>query len=301
MRYEEGLVSVIIPTYKRLDTVMRAVKSVLDQTYESIECIVVNDNDPDDDYSMDLKKQFQRYTDDKRVRFLHQPVHKNGAAARNYGIEQAKGEFIAFLDDDDWWKKEKIEKQIKFLKCQDKNCAAVSTLAQFYKNGKIVRKTIPYSTEKILLKILGREIEVLTPSVLIRRECLDKCGYFDERLRRHQEVQLLSFLTSKYTLSLLPEYLTCIGYEDCQNKPAIKEFISIKKEFFRSVKPLVMDLSDSDRRCIIELHRLEVAYRKWSDGFRKAALKDILKITRSPKAAVRSVKRVLNRLKEERL
>ena len=97
MKYDAGLVSVIIPTYKRADKLMRAVNSVCSQTYKNIEVLVVNDNENDDQYTLALQQMFASVTD-PRVRLVFQPKHINGAAARNAGIRQARGEYIAFLD-----------------------------------------------------------------------------------------------------------------------------------------------------------------------------------------------------------
>ena len=112
MSYLTGLVSVIIPTYKRSDLLPRAIHSVQGQTYRNIEVLVVNDNvSPDDEYSQRLYTLIDSIDDD-RVRLISQPKHINGAAARNAGIRDAKGEFIAFLDDDDYWESEKVELQV---------------------------------------------------------------------------------------------------------------------------------------------------------------------------------------------
>lgn len=120
MSYINGLVSVVMPTYKRSDKLIRAIDSVLNQTYVNLELLLVNDNDPEDGYTKELKKRVEKYFNDSRFTLIIQDKHINGAVARNVGIKQAKGEFIAFLDDDDWWKKNKIEEQVKFLSNLDK-------------------------------------------------------------------------------------------------------------------------------------------------------------------------------------
>lgn len=300
MEYVKGLVSVIIPTYHRVDTIVRAVDSVVSQTYQKIECIVVNDNTPGDEYSIKLHKKLEKYISDKKVLFLEQPVHKNGAAARNYGINKAQGEFIAFLDDDDWWKTDKIEKQIKLINKLDDNCGCISTLVEYYKNGRVIRKTLPYKSGKIYVKILGREIEVTTCSVLIRRSCIDDTGYFDESLKRHQEIQLLSNLSYKYEIQLLPEYLTCVCIEDTINKPDIENLLKIKKDFFKSVQPILEKLTKAERDGIIAQHRLEIAYRELSDKKYKLAMKDLLIIIKRPKTMYKLCKRIVRRIRETR-
>ena len=106
------MVSVIIPTYKRTDKLLRAVKSVCEQSYKYLEVLVVNDNENDDRYTKALISLMETVTD-SRVQLIFQEKHINGAAARNAGIKKARGEYIAFLDDDDYWHIEKIRKQIE--------------------------------------------------------------------------------------------------------------------------------------------------------------------------------------------
>lgn len=301
LKYEEGLVSVVIPTYHRAETLERAIESVLSQSYKKIECIVVNDNEPNDKYSHLLYEKLKTYIENKKIIFLEQSHHKNGAAARNYGMQHSNGEYVAFLDDDDWWKRRKIEKQVDFISRQGNECGAVSTICEFYKNDQLIRRSLPYMDGKIYKEILGREVDVTTCSVLIRRACLDKTGYFDENLKRHQEVQLLSFLAWRYEIKLIPEYLTCISIEDARNRPKAEELEKVKRDFLESVEPIMKNLSLSERKSIISLHWLEIVYRKISERKYKSAFFDVIKILESPKAVGKSIKRIWRRMKESRL
>ena len=110
MTQEKISVSVIIPTYNREKLVSRSIQSVLDQTYQDYEIIVV------DDASIDNTEKVVKSFNDVRIRFLRSNLNKGGSAARNMGIIAANGEYIAFLDSDDEWLPEKLEKQISILK-----------------------------------------------------------------------------------------------------------------------------------------------------------------------------------------
>lgn len=295
MAYTEGLVSVVIPTYKRAELLSRAIDSVLNQTYPDIECIVVNDNIPNDEYSKVLYGLLEKYKSDKRFVFLEQEKHINGAEARNCGIRNAKGEYVAFLDDDDWWKPEKIEHQVAFIKKQSEKCGGVSTLVEFYTKGKPFRWSRPYKDGKICLQILRREVDVTTCSIMLKHEALDKAGYFDNSLRRHQEIQLLSYFTSKYELRLLPEHLTCVNCDDSVRSPTSEKLIGIKKDFFKSVKPLMDTLSSSERRSVYTVHELEMALVEFREKrYRKSILRG-LKTVLSPFAFFMMLKVVRNR------
>lgn len=148
----KGLVSCIVPTYRRSDTLSKAIDSILQQSYYKLEILIVDDNEPNDEYSRKVQSILRSY-EDKRIKYLQQTHHKNGAAARNFGIRNANGEYIAFLDDDDTWEPEKIEKQIAFLNL-NKEFAGVSCLFAYYRNGKFVRRSPPYSSDHLHKKVL---------------------------------------------------------------------------------------------------------------------------------------------------
>lgn len=103
------LVSVVIPTHNRVQLLARAIQSALAQTDVRVEVIVV------DDGSTDATQTTMRALKDARVRYLRQDTSRGGAAARNTGIRAARGEYIAFLDDDDEWEPHKLREQLKLL------------------------------------------------------------------------------------------------------------------------------------------------------------------------------------------
>jgi len=129
-QYIEGLVSVIIPTYNRYELLNHSIRSVLANTYKNVEVIVINDCSIDQRYySGDLEKY-------EKTTVIHLPVnmrvkHNVSAAqgmTRNYGIEKARGEWIAFLDDDDFYLETKIGKQLEIMK---KNNSLFSTTRMY--------------------------------------------------------------------------------------------------------------------------------------------------------------------------
>ena len=298
MRYVEGLVSVIMPTFRSADYIERAIDSILQQTYKNIECIIINDNTPNDDYSKALYKKIEKYFDDDKFVFLEQPFHINGAAARNYGIERARGEYIAFLDDDDWWKPEKIEKQVDFIRKQPPACGGVSTLVEYYENDKPIRWMRPYKDGRITKEILRRQVDVNTGSFMAKHEALDDAGVFDPKLKRHQEVQLLAFFSHKYEIKLLPEYLMCYNLSTNNNMPTSEKLRQFKEDFFKSVEPIFSTLSHSEVRRIKALHRFELAYIEYKERKYRQFLADAFSILRDPKTFCLALKRVKERKAE---
>lgn len=237
-KYEAGLVSVIIPTYKRSTMLMRAIDSVLYQTYNRLEIIVVNDNSPDDVYSQELHK-IMNQIHDRRVLFIEQEKHINGAVARNFGIMHATGEYIAFLDDDDWWEKEKLELQVEILRELDEEWGAVSCLKKYYSKKGLYRASRPYKDGYVFERVLTFLTNITTGTILMRHTALDSTGYFDVSLKRQQDIQLFAFFSKKYKVKLCKRHLHNIDVSDEQNRPDLSTIDDIKEAYLQSVSSLI--------------------------------------------------------------
>lgn len=296
--YTKKLVSVIIPTYKRTDKLDRAIWSVLGQTYKTIELLLVNDNVPNDEYTQALFDKIKAYQTDSRFRLLLQEKHVNGAVARNFAIRQAKGEYIAFLDDDDWWEKNKLEKQVKELSAMDESWGGVSCKMTFYDASmRIISKSKKYPDGNIYKDILTLQSDVATGTLLLRHKALDEVGYFDEQLFRNQDLQLLVFFTYKYKLKEVDEYLHCVDVSDNQNRASDGyKAITIKENFYKSVKPILDTLSKSEMCCVDSMRNFEIAYIFFRGHDYKNAIKYGLSIFRSPKAFYLAMRKIINRL-----
>lgn len=253
------LVSCVIPSYKRADTLRRAVNSVLAQTYRNIEVLVVDDNIQGDEYSISLRKILEEYSNDNRVRLITQPVHINGAEARNAGIRASKGKWIAFLDDDDEWLPTKIEKQMKALESNG-DCYGASCFYNEYANGKLVHSCPPYSTENLNLKVLCRQVAMYTPTLILRKDKLMECGAFDNKLKRHQDLQLLAQFTFRNQMLVVPEILVNVHNDSLINRPNVYQFIDIKRQYFESINNVVSSYSPKEQKLIRNVHYYEIAF-----------------------------------------
>ena len=130
---KEKLITTIITTYKRSDTLPRAIKSVLNQTYKNIEIIVVDDNDSDSIYRKETTKIMQGFANNPVVKYICHSKNLNGANARNTGLKIAKGDFITFLDDDDEYVSNHFEKLIPILDNSPNNVGAIFSAFNQYK------------------------------------------------------------------------------------------------------------------------------------------------------------------------
>ena len=253
-------VTCVIPSYKRCDTVTRAIDSVLAQTYNNIEVCLVDDNVPGDEYSRKLQEVLKKYDGDSRVRYITQEKHVNGAVARNIGIKAAKGEYIGFLDDDDEWLPEKIEKQMKVLQ-SDPSLDAVTALWVAYLGGKEIRRCAPYTADNLQFKVFLREVAVFTSTVIIRKVAIERFGGFDGTLLRHQDLQFLVDACGVSKFSVLPEYTVKLHTDSEINKPNIEKLIEAKKKFFDSVQNEYKKYTKKERKRIKNAHYYEIAFQ----------------------------------------
>lgn len=173
------LVSVIIPTYNRFSHFLKCYKSIIDQTYNNLEIIVVDDCSHQKEY-----KKINNYLNAKNTQYIRHPNNSGHCAALNTGIKASKGIFIAFCDDDDIWLNNKIELQLKKYKDSP---AFVGVISCSY----IVKK----SNEEYLKEVningwfhrkfiaLGQPLGN-TSTLLLTRKCINEIGLFDESLKR---------------------------------------------------------------------------------------------------------------------
>lgn len=232
---ESPRVSIVIPTFNRGTYLRRALMSVLRQTYEDFEVIVV------DDHSSDDTPQRVREIEDSRVKFLRHTSNRGASAARNTGVRAATGHFIAFLDSDDEWLPEKLDRQVRCFEQADSRVGLVYT-------GAVV---VGPKGERLTLlpQVCGEALPALlrsncivggTSSPMLRSEALQRIGGFDEALPARQDHDCWVRIGQLYQIAYVAEPQVLI------HQPAGLERIS----------------SSWDRRC----QGLEMFYAKHCDA-----------------------------------
>lgn len=167
-------VSVIIPTWNRAETLVTAVNSALNQTYPVFEVLVC------DDGSTDHSKECIASISDNRVRWIDCGRNGRPAIPRNIGIKESKGDWIAFMDSDDCWFAQKIEKQMKAAK-ENPGCLAVSSNATIvYANHEKSKPFHSITETTFKFEDLISCNFIICSSVLIHRSILEKSGLFPE-------------------------------------------------------------------------------------------------------------------------
>ncbi len=271
-------VSVIIPTYKRSEDLCRAVDSVLAQTLKEIEVFVVDDNGigtPDGEKTAEVMK---KYAGDERVKYLRHEHNKNGSAARNTGIREARGEYIAFLDDDDAYMPERLSKMVEKMDALNDTYGACYT--GYVKN--MANGTKQYSSERaegeVFKQVLMRSLYIGTGSNLFfRKSAMDQIGLFDESFRRNQDLEYLVRITKKYKMAYVDEVLMQAFYDIRPNKLTFEALIEKENLFREKFAHHLDDLSKNERRevvCMYDLDWIRLCFKKKKYG---AAIKTVFK------------------------
>lgn len=192
------LVSIILPTYNRAELIMRAVESVLTQTFEDFELIIV------DDASTDNTLKLLQNLEDDRIRIFPNQINTGASLARNIGIKEARGSFIAFQDSDDVWVASKLKDQIDCFKKHPNAGIVYSSYKKitpsqsFLVPGPWVKKH-----EGNLKKELSYGNFIGLPTMIVKKECLSAVGVFDESLKSLEDWDLLLRLSTLYSFAYI--------------------------------------------------------------------------------------------------
>jgi glycosyltransferase involved in cell wall biosynthesis len=193
------ITSVIIPTYNRWPLVAEAVDSVLAQSFQDIEIIVVDDGSTDG-----TTNRLAKF--DGRLR-LFTTTRRGVAAARNFGVSQAQGCYVAFLDSDDLWLPGKLETQIAFLD-RHPEIQICQTDEIWVRNGVRVNPKAMHRKPSGDIFVRSLDLCLISPSaVMMTRELFQRIGGFDESFPVCEDYDLWLRVTSVYSVPLIPEAL----------------------------------------------------------------------------------------------
>ena len=205
------MVSVVITTYKREPSMLsRAIESVISQTYQALELIVVDDSPELFPLRKEVEKTVCEYGNNNKgisVRYIAHEENLGACAARNTGIKNAKGEYIAFLDDDDEWLPEKTEKQIAVM--QKTNAALVycGRICKDDNTGNSFVEKVEYHRGKVFKSLLYQNFIGSTSFPLINIDALRKAGGFDELMQSAQDYDTWLRIAENHEIDYVQEPL----------------------------------------------------------------------------------------------
>lgn len=202
------LVSIIIPTYKRTTYLKKALESVLAQTYDNFECLVVNDYPP---FKAEVD-QLVESLEDQRIKVLHNPVNGGESVSRNNAIAVAAGEVIALLDDDDYWNPSFLEKHVE--KHQENPelgvvyCGYIKFWTDDLLGSQVYPAATPSSGDIYPAMLSGKFVLASSSIVSVKKVCFQECGVFDPSLPSFADWDMWVRIARKYPFGNIPEPLT---------------------------------------------------------------------------------------------
>ena len=265
-------VSVVIPTYGRPDYLKRAVDSVLNQTYKSIEVIVVDDNNPDSEARIATETAMNNYSQLSDVIYLKHECNKNGSAARNTGISKATGKYICFLDDDDEMLPERIEKFVNKMETLDNSWGACYSNFIKLKDNDAKDYCGETRTGDLYTEALMRSLYFCPGSNLFVRACYVKeIKGFDTDFKRNQDMEFLARLLQKCKLAFVNDVTLIIHYENKGGaKMSYSDLVKLDEFYINKFKSRIDALDSKQRKKIYQYFALE----RFRYSLRKHEVKD---------------------------
>lgn len=211
-------VSVIIATYNKSNLILRTIQSVINQTFQDFELIIVDDGS--DDNTLEVIKKIS--VKDKRIKYIYQK-NQGYASALNNGISLSNGKYIAILDDDDEWLPEKLEKQIQIFEKYPSVYLVSCWLFKISENNKRLFKTYSGLIENRKWCDFFKSNGILTSSsILFKKEIFDELGGFDSKLKLVCDLEFYIRVINNYDIYFLP--IPLLNYYDYSNSLSKKDF-----------------------------------------------------------------------------
>ncbi len=230
-------VTIIIPTYNRAKYINRAIDSILKQTYENIEIIVVDDNGKGTQCQKETEQKLKKYIDLPNFIYLIHNKNKNGAAARNTGIKRSSGEYITFLDDDDYFFPTRIGTLVDKIENCDSECVYSHSI--ILNKGKTFTKCINKNGNAQLDMLLQKSFFGTGSNMFFKAKALKSINGFDESFLRNQDIEVMVRFFEKYSIDFVDEILVVKDNSDRTNELNPQKSYFYRKHFLNSFKEII--------------------------------------------------------------
>lgn len=278
-------VTIVIPTYKRADRIVRAVNSALEQTVKDKEVIVVDDNGKNSKAQLETEQALRDFIANQKITYLVNEVNRGGSFSRNAGLEIATGKYITFLDDDDEIDPKKLEIQMNKLEEMGEEYSCCYTgyhklLANdaVYKNAEKVEGYVyPYA--------LARSIYVGSGSnLLVKTEVARRIHGYDISFKRNQDLEFMARLLKDYKLAYVEDDLMTIHYEIREVKRSYQDMVNVDTFFVNNFKKEIDSLPEKQRKGVydtiaLERFRYSLSRREWKDAIHNLKVNHVSFIT----------------------
>ncbi len=249
------MVSVIVPFHNRIDWLRESIKSVLGQTWEDFELLLIDDGSDDPDVS-------RLELEDVRIRYARQD-HKGRSAARNHGIAMARGPLIAFLDADDVFMPIKLERQVALLQVDHDCLMSHTSYVRMSPDGMDIGLVASGRFTGAVYPGILRRCPIATPTVMVRKEILDQGFRFDESLNVGEDIALWAEIARRAPVLGIDERLTRVRVHASNTADDRRAQISAQLHVVRCIIRKDSDLPWTVRRKLESYSYLDIAYSYW--------------------------------------
>ena len=268
------LVSIVIPTYGRPESLKRCVNSVLSQTYDNVEIFIVDDNNPNTESRCETEKVMAYFESNPKIIYIKHDKNRNGSAARNTGWRASSGKYITYLDDDDVIAPNKLQKQVECLEALDESWGACYTGYRLIKEHGENQISSEKRSGECYVDALMRTLFMGSGSnLLLRKSVVDEIGGYDESFIRNQDIEFMVRALEHHKLAYIDEVLLTIYQEGNRAARTFEQLDGYAKHYMEKFDSRIQALDSKERErviAVISLERCRVAFykKKWLCGIR---------------------------------
>lgn len=241
------MVSIIITTYCGEKTIKKAIESILKQSYQNFEILVVDDNFLSSNASNKTKEVLVKLNDN-RIRYF-QTGHYNGARARNIGIKEAKGEYISFLDDDDIYLENRLEMCVETLQQHGEYDGVYTGVIIMQQSGRITECIIPKRSGSLQKELLcNRNLIGSGSNIFLRKKAIEDTGLFDENFMRFQDVEYMLRVMERHKIIAIQNLLVLKINNGGKNMPNPRKILQIYEQFLQKFEYIISKMNDKEKK-----------------------------------------------------
>ncbi len=251
---KKPLVSVIIPTHSGHENICRAVDSVLNQSYDNIEVLVVDDNGMGCEEQVLTSEKMDTYRDNPKVRYLIHEVNKNGSAARNTGIRAAQGDYITFLDDDDVYTPENIQKHLEVWgKLSEEYGITYCDMLQIRPGMKDSVMSSDKSGDLLFEYFMGK-VFIGSCLIMVNRAAMNHVKEWDETFIRHQDWEFITRIMNKYKAAHVDNIGAVRYVTNRHNAKNPYDFMKNRLHFIEKMRGIIEEFESPQQQAIYDSH-----------------------------------------------
>ena len=260
MKKNNVSISIIIPSYGIPNLLSKSIDSVIQQSFENWELIVVDDNNPCTAarYKTETLMESVMKTDN-RITYIRHSRNMNGAVARNTGLSVAKGKYISFLDSDDLYMPDRLQKCYDVMERVTLNIGGVYTGCEFRSSGSTYLKYKDVKDGNFLVDTLACKFMFCTGSnIFVRKSVVDELNGFEGAFLRHQDYEFLVRFFERYSLASIPELLVIKNNENF-NLPNLEKQVAIKNQYLEKFKYIIDKLPQRESNYVMHGNYINIA------------------------------------------